>query len=80
MHKLSKLIVVLFLLLISAAALSFTLENQNSVSIVFLGMVFPPLTVSLMLITAFLMGMVLGPVAVILRRNLLKKSKMTNKG
>jgi uncharacterized integral membrane protein len=80
MRNVSKIIVAVLLLLITAAALSFTLENQNSVSLVFFGMVFPPLAISILLISAFLLGAVLGSVAVMFRRYLLKKRKITNKG
>ena len=79
MRNLAKIIMVAFVVLISVGVLIFTVENQNTVSIAFFGVDGPPLAVSILVITSFLLGMVFGPILVLLRRNLLKKSKIVKK-
>ncbi|MEB2625108.1 DUF1049 domain-containing protein [Pseudomonas sp. YuFO8] len=80
MRNLTKIIMVALITVISAGILVFTIENQNSVSLVFLGGVAPPIAVSILILTAFLMGMAIAPILVFLRRNRLKTSKMARKG
>ncbi|OLF52451.1 lipopolysaccharide assembly protein LapA domain-containing protein [Pseudomonas chlororaphis] len=53
------LVAVLFLML---AVLAFVLENQQSVSLLFLGWAGPQLPVSLVMVVALLIGMLVGPV------------------
>lgn len=79
MRNLTKIIMVAFLLLILVSILVFTIENQNSVSLVFLGGATPPIAISILILSAFLMGMVIAPILVFLRRNLLKNSKIARK-
>ncbi|NWL19524.1 lipopolysaccharide assembly protein LapA domain-containing protein [Pseudomonas umsongensis] len=52
-------VVVLFLVL---AILVFVLENQQSVSLLFLGWSGPQVPVSLAVLSALLLGMLMGPV------------------
>ncbi|MFU2328103.1 DUF1049 domain-containing protein [Pseudomonas sp. NFX98] len=79
MRNLIKIIAVAFILPVAALILIFTLENQKAVSLVFLGMDAPPLAVSALVLSAFLLGLVVGPFLALLRRYHLKKGKMTKK-
>ena len=62
MHNLKRVLMALFALLMILAILAFILENQQSVSLVFLGWAGPQLPVSLVMILALLIGMVIGPI------------------
>ena len=62
MHNLKRAMMALFGLLLVLAILAFTLENQQSVSLLFLGGAGPQLPVSLVIILALLIGMVIGPI------------------
>ncbi|MGE8178736.1 DUF1049 domain-containing protein [Pseudomonas fluorescens] len=79
MRNLARVLLIAFFLLIVVAILAFTIENQQLVSLVFLGVTAPPLAMSILILSSFLLGMVLAPILVFLRRNLLKKSKMVKK-
>ncbi|WP_085647528.1 MULTISPECIES: lipopolysaccharide assembly protein LapA domain-containing protein [unclassified Pseudomonas] len=50
-----------FFLLLILMLLAFVLENQQSVSLLFLGWAGPQLPVSLIVVLALLVGMILGP-------------------
>ncbi|VVO94424.1 hypothetical protein PS858_02472 [Pseudomonas fluorescens] len=56
--KLSSLLIVLVAL---AATLLFSLENQQSVSLVFVGWSTPPWPVSIYILGALLLGLLVGP-------------------
>lgn len=62
MHKVRKLLLVALVLVVLVAAVVFVLENQQPVNIVVLGYTGPQLPVAVLIIVAFLAGMVLGPV------------------
>ncbi|WP_223519096.1 lipopolysaccharide assembly protein LapA domain-containing protein [Pseudomonas sp. GL-B-19] len=62
MHNLKRVLMALFALLMILAILAFILENQQSVSLLFLGWAGPQLPVSLVIILALLIGMVIGPI------------------
>lgn len=79
MRNLARVLLAAFFLLIAVAILAFTLENQQLVSLVFMGATVPPLAISILILSAFLLGMALAPTLVFLRRYLLKKSKMVRK-
>lgn len=61
MGKIKQLVVVLLLAGIALVTLMFSLENQQEVSIVFLGFAAPPLAVSLLMVLSLLLGLVIGP-------------------
>lgn len=61
MRNLKRALLGVFLLLLILAVLAFVLENQQSVSLLFLGWAGPELPVSLMMVLALLIGMVVGP-------------------
>ncbi|WP_327438525.1 DUF1049 domain-containing protein [Pseudomonas donghuensis] len=61
MGKIKRLVIVLLLVGIALVTLMFSLENQQEVSIVFLGFIAPPLSVSLLMVLALLLGLVIGP-------------------
>ncbi|MBS7597218.1 lipopolysaccharide assembly protein LapA domain-containing protein [Pseudomonas sp. RC2C2] len=61
MGKIKRLVIVLLLVGIALMTLMFSLENQQEVSIVFLGFIAPPLSVSLLMVLALLLGLVIGP-------------------
>ncbi|ABA75796.1 putative membrane protein [Pseudomonas fluorescens Pf0-1] len=52
---------VVFFLLLVLMLLAFVLENQQSVSLLFLGWAGPQLPVSLIVVLALLAGMIVGP-------------------
>ena len=62
MHNFKRVLMALFALLLILAILAFILENQQSVSLLFLGWAGPQLPVSLVIILALLIGMVVGPI------------------
>jgi uncharacterized integral membrane protein len=61
MRNLKRVLLGIFILLLVLAILAFVLENQQSVSLLFLGWTGPELPVSLMMVLALLIGMVVGP-------------------
>jgi len=65
-----RLILVVFLLLLALAVLIFVLENQQLVSLVFLGVALPDLPVSVFMLLALLLGLAVGPGVVLLNRSL----------
>ncbi len=62
MRNLKRAALVLFVLLLVLAILAFVLENQQIVSLLFLGWAGPQLPVSLVVVLALLVGMVIGPI------------------
>lgn len=62
MRNLRRVILALLILLLILAILAFVLENQQSVSLLFLGWAGPQLPVSLVVVIALLIGMTIGPV------------------
>jgi uncharacterized integral membrane protein len=62
MRNLKRVLLGLVLLLLILAILAFVLENQQSVSLLFLGWAGPQLPVSLVTVLALLVGMLIGPV------------------
>ncbi|WP_130908549.1 MULTISPECIES: LapA family protein [unclassified Pseudomonas] len=62
MRNLKRILLAVFILLLVLAILAFVLENQQSVSLLFLGWAGPQLPVSLVIVLALLIGMVIGPV------------------
>jgi putative membrane protein len=62
MHNLKRILLAVFVLLLVLAILAFVLENQQSVTLLFLGWAGPQLPVSLITVLALLVGMVIGPV------------------
>lgn len=61
MHNFKRVLLGVFVLLLVLAILAFVLENQQSVSLLFLGWAGPELPVSLVTIVALLIGMLIGP-------------------
>jgi putative membrane protein len=62
MHNLKRILLAVFILLLVLAILAFVLENQQSVTLLFLGWAGPQLPLSLVMVLALLIGMVIGPV------------------
>lgn len=62
MRNLKRLLVIVFVLVVLAVVTVFTLENQQPVSLVVLGLTGPQLPVALFVIAAFLCGLVIGPI------------------
>ncbi|VVO29555.1 hypothetical protein PS712_04900 [Pseudomonas fluorescens] len=62
MRNLKRVLLAVFVLLLVLAVLAFVLENQQSVSLLFLGWAGPQLPVSLVMVLALLIGMVIGPI------------------
>jgi uncharacterized integral membrane protein len=61
MRNLKRVLLGVFVLLLVLAILAFILENQQSVSLLFLGWAGPELPVSLVVVAALLVGMLIGP-------------------
>ncbi|WP_130929862.1 LapA family protein [Pseudomonas sp. Sample_20] len=62
MRNLKRILVGVFLLLVVLVVLAFVLENQQSVSLLFLGFSGPQLPVSVVAVLALLIGMLIGPI------------------
>jgi putative membrane protein len=62
MRNLKRVLIAVVVLLLTLAILAFVLENQQSVTLLFLGWTGPQLPVSVVLVIALLVGMVIGPV------------------
>jgi putative membrane protein len=78
MRNFKRVMLVLIVLLIVLATVVFVLENQQPVSLVFLGLSAPELSVAVPVIVALLIGMVIGPFLGWVM-SLRKKSKKTTK-
>ncbi|WP_408600118.1 lipopolysaccharide assembly protein LapA domain-containing protein [Pseudomonas sp. PLMAX] len=62
MRNLKRVLLAVFVLLVILAILVFVLENQQSVTLLFLGWAGPQLPVSVVMVIALLVGMVIGPI------------------
>ena len=62
MRNLKRIFLGVFILLLILVVLAFVLENQQSVSLLFLGLSGPQLPISLIVVLALLIGMLMGPV------------------
>ncbi|CAH0217177.1 hypothetical protein BJN42_20785 [Pseudomonas koreensis] len=62
MRNLKRVLLSALVLLLVLVILAFVLENQQSVSLLFLGWSMPRLPVSLLVVLALLVGMLVGPV------------------
>ena len=62
MRNLKRILLGVFILLLVMVILAFVLENQQSVSLLFLGLSGPQLPVSLVVVLALLIGLLIGPV------------------
>ena len=62
MRNLKRVLLAVFVLLLILAILAFVLENQQSVSLLFLGWSGPQLPVSVLIVAALRIGMVIGPI------------------
>jgi uncharacterized integral membrane protein len=61
MRNLKRVMLAVVVLLLILAILAFVLENQQSVSLLFLGWSGPQVPVSLAVLAALLLGMLIGP-------------------
>jgi uncharacterized integral membrane protein len=68
MHNLKRIGLVSVLLLLAAAILAFMLENQQSVSLFFLGWEGPQLPVAIYVSLALLCGVAIGPFLIVIQR------------
>ncbi|QXE11040.1 MULTISPECIES: LapA family protein [Pseudomonas] len=62
MRNLKRVLLGVFILLLVLVILAFVLENQQSVSLLFMGFSGPQLPVSIVAVLALLIGMIIGPV------------------
>lgn len=62
MRNLKRILLGVFILFLILVILAFILENQQSVSLLFLGLSGPQLPISLIVVLALLVGMLIGPV------------------
>ena len=75
MRNLKRVLLAVFVLLLVLAVLAFVLENQQSVTLVFLGWDGPELPVSLVMVIVLLVGMVVGPIISWLLRRVSRVSR-----
>jgi putative membrane protein len=61
MRNLMRVLLVIAVLLLVLAVLAFVLENQQPVSLLFLGWAGPQLPISVVTVVALLIGMLIGP-------------------
>ena len=62
MRNVKRVLLAVFVLMLMLALLAFILENQQSISLLFFGVVGPQLPVSLLMVLALLVGMAIGPI------------------
>ncbi|RON53545.1 LapA family protein [Pseudomonas frederiksbergensis] len=62
MRNLKRVLLGVVILLLVLSVLAFVLENQQSVSLLFLGWAGPQLPVSVVMVLALLIGMLVGPI------------------
>jgi putative membrane protein len=62
MRNLKRILLGVFILLLVLVVLAFVLENQQSISLIFLGWASPQVSVSLVMVLALLIGMLVGPI------------------
>lgn len=75
MRNLKRVVLAVFLMLVILIVLAFVLENQQSVSLLFLGWSGPELPVSVIIVLALLMGMLIGPLLGWLVTRLMRSSR-----
>lgn len=61
MRNLKRIVLAVFILLLVLAILAFVLENQQSVSLVFIGWAAPKWPVSVFILGALLLGLAVAP-------------------
>lgn len=61
MRNFKRILLGVFVFLLVLLILVFVLENQRSVSLLFLGLAGPQMPVSLLVVLALLVGMLIGP-------------------
>jgi len=61
-RNLKRILLGAFILLLVLVILAFVLENQQPISLMFLGLAGPQLPVSLVVVIALLAGMLVGPI------------------
>jgi len=62
MRNIKRILLGAFSILLVLVVLAFVLENQQSISLMFLGLTGPQLPVSLVVVIALLVGMLIGPI------------------
>lgn len=68
MRGVKRVVVVLTVLVVALVVLAFVLENQQDVSLSFLGLATAQLPVSVFVIVALIVGMLVGPILGLLMR------------
>ena len=68
MRGVKRVVVVLTVLVVALAVLAFVLENQQDVSLSFLGLATAQLPVSVFVVVALIVGMLVGPILGLLMR------------
>ena len=79
MSSLKRIVILLSMLVLVLAILAFVLENQQLVSLSFLGFSGPQLPMSLVVVITLLVGMIAGPVMGLFfgRSGLLRRKRLT---
>ncbi|MEX5581523.1 lipopolysaccharide assembly protein LapA domain-containing protein [Pseudomonas lurida] len=68
MRGVKRVVVVLTVLVVALVVLAFVLENQQGVSLSFLGLATAQLPVSVFVVVALIVGMLVGPILGLLMR------------
>lgn len=69
MHRLSRVLIAVIILVLALSSLMFILENQQPVALSFLGWTAPQFPISIFILFALLTGMLIGPLIRIRGRN-----------
>ncbi|MEX5550410.1 lipopolysaccharide assembly protein LapA domain-containing protein [Pseudomonas pergaminensis] len=74
MHGIKRVVTVLIMLVVALVVLAFVLENQQDVSLSFLGFGTGQVPVSVFVVVALVIGMLVGPLLTVLVRHLRRRS------
>jgi len=74
MHGIKRVVTVLIMLVIALVVLAFVLENQQDVSLSFLGFGTGQVPVSVFVVVALVIGMLVGPLLTVLVRHRRRRS------
>ncbi|MDY7219182.1 LapA family protein [Denitrificimonas sp. JX-1] len=61
MQNFKRLLVIVIALVLAASVVFFTLENRTPIQLVFFGWLTPELPIALFVMSAFVLGLILGP-------------------
>lgn len=78
MRSVRRLLVALFILLLSVFVLLFVLENRQSISFVYLGWSTPSMPAAIPVLGAFIVGLLVGPLLALRAQRSKRKVRLTS--